>query len=212
MRHILIVFLVLFPLSIFAQYDEMQPMHSNEYGAGFTIAMSGFGLGGFYRIALPNFYYIGAQLDFFMMRDEKEFTYYNPYTGYPIELNKFNRLFFIPFNLEFKKRFFQNSIDESFRPYLVALSGVTFGMNFPRDNNIEYSQLPPDEQARIPRSNEYRITYSFAIGVGVDFTTNENFYFSIRPQYRFNYFPKSIAGKENHSNFEIRLEMGKRSL
>jgi hypothetical protein len=212
MRYTLILFLIILPISLFAQFDDMQPKHSDEYGAGITIAMSGFGLGGFYRFALPNFYYIGAQLDFFMMRDEKEFTYYDYYYGYPIEMNKFNRLFLIPLNLEFKKRFFQNSIDESFRPYLIALSGITFGMNFPRKNDLEYSMLPPDVQAKIPRSNEYRLTYSFAIGVGVDVTTNENFYFSIRPQYRFNYFPDAIAGKENHSNFEIRLEIGKRTL
>ena len=47
------------------------------------------------------------------------------------------------------------------------------------------------------------------VGV-IDFTTNENFYLTVRPQYRFIYFPKAIAGKTNHSNFEIRVELGKR--
>lgn len=211
MRSFILFFLLLIPLYSFAQYDDLQPKHADEYGAGITIAMSGFGLGGFYRIALPNFYYIGANLDFYMLRDEKEFSYYDPYFG-PIEANKFNRLFLIPLNIEFKKRFFQNSIDEGFRPYVIALSGLTFGMNFPRNNNFEFSLLPPEEQKRFPRENEYRFTFSFAIGAGVDFTTSDNFYFSIRPQYRFNHFAKSIAGKENHSSFEIRLELGKRSI
>jgi hypothetical protein len=49
-----------------------------------------------------------------------------------------------------------------------------------------------------------------AIGFGVDVTSNENFFISIRPQYRIFYFPQSIAGQKNHSNFEIRVEFGKR--
>ena len=84
-------------------------------------------------------------------------------------------------------------------------------MNFPRDNNIDYERLTPEEKTRYPKENEYRLTFNAAIGFGVDFTTNKELFISIRPQYRIIYFPKSIAGKKNHSSFEIRLELGKRS-
>lgn len=192
-----------------AQYEEVPPKHLNEYGAGITLAMSGFGLGGYYRKAFPNFFHVGASLDFFMMRDENEFTYYDIY-GVPRQFNKFNRLFIIPLSLDLKRRLFQNSIEDSFRPYVVAMGGLTFGMNFPRENELERSQLPPEDQERLPREDEYRVSFNVGFGVGIDFTSNESYYVSIRPQFRLIYFPESIAGDSNHSTFEIRLELGKR--
>jgi len=192
-----------------AQYEEVPPQHLNEYGAGITLAMSGFGLGGYYRIAFPDFFHVGASLDFFMMRDENEFTYYDIY-GVPRQFNKFNRLFIIPLSIDVKRRLFQNSIEDSFRPYLVVLGGLTLGMNFPRENELERSQLPPEDQDRLPRDDEYRVSFNVGFGAGIDVTSNESFYISIRPQFRLIYFPEPIAGDSNHSTFEIRLELGKR--
>jgi len=186
----------------FPQYEETPVLHKNEYGASFTVAMSGFGIGGFYRIALPKFIHIGANLDFFIMKGEKEYPFYDPVYNRYIDLNKFNRLFLIPFSIELKERFFANSIEENFRPFLVQGFGFTFAMNFPTK----------EAQAieNIPHESEYRFTLGATIGLGVDITTNENYFVSIRPQYRFVYFPDTIAGKKNHSNFEIRIDLGKR--
>ncbi len=207
---LILILLMTFPLSpVYSQYEEIPPQHLNEYGAGITLAMSGFGLGGFYRLAFPNFFHVGASVDFFMMRDEFEFTYYD-YYGVPRQFNKFNRLFIIPLSIELKRRLFQNSIEESFRPYVVGLGGLTFGMNFPRANELERSQLPPEEQERLPTEDEYRLSFNVGLGIGIDFTSNESYYVSIRPQFRLIYFPEPIAGKSNHSTFEIRLELGKR--
>ncbi len=192
-----------------AQYIEREPLHGNEYGAGITIAMSGIGLGGFYRFALPSYIHVGAELDFYIMRDQKEFTYYDYYFGYPRQVNSFNRLFIVPMSVELKKRLFQNSVEDDFRPYLIGTGGVTFAMNFPK-NDEEFSFLPEEEQQRLPRNDEYRFSFNFGIGMGIDITSNSSFFISIRPQYRFIYFPKSIAGENNHSTFEIRLELGKR--
>lgn len=210
-NYLILLALVFFITSLFPQEEDIPIIHEDEYGAGITLAMSGFGLGGYYRFALPAFFHVGASLDFYLMRDEYEFTGYDIY-GYPIQVNKFNRLFLIPFSVEVKKRLFQNDIEEGFRPYLVGSGGLTFGMNFPRENDFERSYLPPSEQERLPEDNEFRFTFNFAIGFGIDITTNENFYFSLRPQYRIIYFPESIAGRNNHSNFEIRAELGKRNL
>lgn len=205
----LIMFMLILPFSLGAQeYSDLPPKHGDEYGAGITLAMSGFGLGAFYRFSLPAYLHAGASLDFYMMRDENEFTYYD-YWGIPRQLNKFNRLFLVPFSAEIKRRLFQDSIEDDFRPYLVALGGLTFGMNFPQENP-QYIFLPPEQQARIPQKNEYRLSMNLGVGLGIDITTNESYFFSVRPQYRFIYFPQDIAGKSNHSTFEIRLEIGKR--
>ncbi len=206
------VFLFLIPITILAQYQELPPTHGNEYGAGFTVAMSGFGFGGFYRFALPNYFHIGVDFDFYMMRDDKEYSFYDPYFDYYFEVNKLNRLFIIPINLELKKRLFADSIEDSFRPYIIGLAGFTFGMNFPKKENYPYAELGGVDISSLPQHNEYRFTLNFAIGIGVDFSTNDNFYFSIRPQYRFIHFAEPIASKKNHSTFEIRFELGTRKL
>jgi hypothetical protein len=204
-----ILVILVFSSSSYSQYEDLPPQHLNEYAMGITLSMSGFGLGGIYRKAFPNYFHVGLGLDFYMINDENEFTYYN-YVGYPIKINDFNRLFLIPLSAELKRRLFYNDVEDSFRPYIVGLGGITFGLNFPRDNDIEFSTLPPAEQERLPREDEFRLSFNLGLGVGIDFTTNENFYLTVRPQYRFIYFPKAIAGKTNHSNFEIRVELGKR--
>ncbi len=195
--------LLLIPISLFAQYEDTEPLHGDEYGAGITVAMSGFGLGGFYRFSLPNYFFVGGNVDFYMMRDPKEFTYYDYYYG-PVELNKTNRLFLIPVSVELKKRLFTDTIEDNFRPYVIGLAGATFGMNFPKNNSSDPNA--------VHRDNEFGLTFDFAIGTGIDFTTSQDYFISIRPQYRFIYFPTAIANQKNHSNFEIRIELGKRLL
>jgi hypothetical protein len=77
-KKVVLVFVLLLFLLNYAptqQYQEVPPQHFNEYGLGITLAMSGFGLGGFYRVAFPNFFHVGASLDFYMMNDENEFNY-----------------------------------------------------------------------------------------------------------------------------------------
>jgi len=206
----MLVVMILPNSTIGQEYLDFPPKHGNEYGAGITLAMSGFGLGGFYRMSLPGYFHAGASLDFYMMRDDNEFTYYD-YWGIPRQINKFNRLFLVPLSVELKKRIFENSIEDDFRPYLVGIGGLTFGMNFPQ-YNPQFAYLTPEEQARLPRDNEYRLSLNLGVGFGIDITTSENYFFSIRPQYRIIYFPKNIAGKSNHSTFEIRLEIGKRTI
>lgn len=210
-KYIVLLFCFLFPISSFGQLAVNTPsVHVDEYGAGITIAMSGFGFGGYYRFALSNMFHIGATADFYLMRDDNEVTYFDYRIGVPIQRNNFNRLFLFPVGVELKKRLFSESIEDGFRPYLIAGGGFTFGMNFPRTDSFDFRRLSEAEREELPQNNEYRFTFNFAIGGGVDFTTRDNFYISIRPQVRFIYFPKSIAGKNDHTNFEIRMELGKR--
>ncbi|GAB4336506.1 MAG: hypothetical protein Kow0037_17850 [Calditrichia bacterium] len=208
----LMTFIFLFAIvPVWAQPSTPNVTHLNEYGFDLSIAMSGTGLGGFYRKALPGYFLFGASANIYMMRDEKEFSYYNPYDPYqpyPVQINKFNRFFVLPVSVELKRRLFMDSVDDSFRPYLLTSGGLSFGINFPRKDQI--SRLPEEEQYKYPTDTELGWALNFAIGFGVDFTTHENYYLTIRPQYRFIYFPDEIALKKNHSNFEIVFELGKR--
>lgn len=175
-------------------WEETETVHKDEIGFNFSLAMSGFGIGGFYRKALPSYSYFGANVNFFIMRDEKEFEYVNRF-GQVVKANDINRLFFIPLNLEFKKRLFASDIEDNFRPHFIIQAGVIYGMNFPRPEELK---------------NEYQFAYNFVLGFGADITNREKYFVTIRPQYRVIYFNDEIAQKRNHSTFEIKLELGGR--
>lgn len=174
--------------------DESEAIHKNELGLNFSLAMSGFGVGGFYRIALPAYSHIGVNLNFFVMRDEKEFEYYD-FLGRSVKANDINRLFFIPLNVEFKKRLFAADIEDDFRPHFIIQAGAIYGMNYPRPEELK---------------NEHRFSYNFVLGFGADITNKDKYFVTIRPQYRVVYFSEGIAQRKNHSSFEIKLELGSR--
>lgn len=178
-----------------AQTYNSTPSHNNELGFNFSVAMSGTGFGGFYRLAIWSYMHVGFNFNFFIMRDDKEFQYVDPSTGFPRTANKINRLYFIPVNIELKKRLFVNDIEDNFRPYITLQAGGIYGMNFPRAEEL---------------ANQSRWSYNFVIGFGVDVKNSENFFIGVRPQYRIVYFNEEIAQKTNHSAFEIVVELGGR--
>jgi hypothetical protein len=180
---------------VYSQGDVDTTIHTDEVGLNFSLAMSGFGIGGFYRKALGSYTYLGANLSFYMMRDDKEYEYYDAYYAIPVKANDVNRLFFIPLNIEFKKRLFADDIEDSFRPHILVQGGIIYGMNFPKVKELK---------------NESEFSYNFAFGFGIDMTNKEKYFITIRPQYRIIYFSHDIAQKKNHSNFEIKLEIGGR--
>lgn len=199
----LLLMLCIFSGSLLGQDDkilETAPVHKNERGFTVSLATSGIGLGGVYRFALPLYSHIGFSLEFFLMRDDNEFELYDPYFNRFVKVNDVNRLFLIPINLEFKKRLFVNTIENNFRPHILLQAGTVFGMNFPNEAFVDGNQIQPD--------NEYEFAPNFLVGFGVDFTTRETYFATLRVQHRFTYFSKSIAGKTNHSAFEIKFEIG----
>ena len=191
----------------FAQ-DEMlesSPVHKRERAISFSLATSGFGIGGVYRWTLPSYMHAGINMEFFIVRDDDEIEFIDPFTGIPYKINDANRLFLIPVNFELKKRLFTNDIEDDFRPHIMLSAGTEFGMNFPKpqevfDNNGARTRVQPD--------NEFQLTWNILFGFGVDFTTKKNTFATLRPQYRITFFPDEIAGKKNHSAFEIKFEIG----
>lgn len=176
------------------EVEEPAVVHKDELGLNFALAMSGLGVGGFYRKAMGGYSYLGVNANFFIMRDDNEYEYYNA-IGIPVKANDINRLFFIPVNLEFKKRLFAEDIEDNFRPHFILQGGIIYGMNFPKLEGLK---------------DEFGFSYDFVIGVGADITNRDKYFISIRPQYRIIYFDKEIAQKHNHSSFEIKVELGGR--
>ncbi|MGH1365172.1 MAG: hypothetical protein ACRBF0_16550 [Calditrichia bacterium] len=184
--------------------DINQPLavHKNEGGFSISLASNGIGIGGFYRIAMPNFFYTGVNLEFFVLRDDKEtdIAFNTAFGPQVAKFNDINRFFTVPLNVELKKRIFTSSIENNFRPHLLGQTGVVFGMNFPNTVLVEGVEVRPD--------NQYEISYNLVGGIGVDFATRENYFATVRLQYRYVLFNQEIASKENHSAIEIKFEIG----
>lgn len=175
------------------------PVNRGEHAFTFSLATNGLVIGGALRYPLPNFMTFGASLEFLILRDDKEIEVIDIF-GNPVKVNDVNQLFMIPFNLELKKRLFANDIENNFRPHIMAGAGAIYAMNFPRDIIVNDARIKPD--------SEYGWSYDIVFGAGADISTKKDVYFSIRPQYRYTYFPDTIAGKNNHSAFEIKFEVG----
>jgi len=206
MRHILKCFflalVIWFPaIAQLMVVEDNPPTHNDQGGGTVVVSMSGLGIGGFYRKALPGFWTVGVNGQFFLMRGDKEIEFIDPYYGIPVVLNKYSQLFLIPVNLEIKKRLFANDIEDNFRPHVMLEVGAILGINVPDKQYYAYFNLGDPK-------TEYQVTYNFVIGFGVDVISHENFFVSVRPQYRYVYFPHKIAFKKDHSAFEINLEFG----
>jgi len=182
--------------------DQPMAVHKNERGFSISLASNGIGIGGFYRFAMGGFSYVGINTEFFVLRDDKEtdIAFNTAFGPQVAKFNDINRFFTVPVNMEFKKRIFTSSIENNFRPHLMGQGGVVFGMNFPNTIIVEGQEVRPD--------NEYGVSYNFVGGLGVDFSTRENSFATVRLQYRFVLFNQEIASKENHSAIEIKFEIG----
>lgn len=196
-----ILLLIVFSAGAFAQDDDYMLPEKRQRGFVFTMAESGSGLGGFYMWPLSSHFHFGATFDAFSLRDANEISFYDYYSGYPITINKQNNVYIFDLFFTVKKRFFAEDMDESFRPFLTAAAGPVFGMNFP-----EFSQTPTGEKT----SDEYRWTLGGYVGGGVDFTVSPNYFLGFRAQYRIMPFTKILGERENHSMFEVRIEIGQR--
>ena len=182
--------------------EKNKPAPADQRGFAVILGMNGFGFGVAYRKALPGYFSIGGNAEFFIARGEREISVYDPYTNGYYTLNKPSQLFFLPVNLEIKKQLFTEVIEENFQPHIFLQGGAMIGMNFPdkRYYEIRGEPVPP---------REFKVTYNLVIGIGADIVSNQSVYLTIRPQYRYVYFPQTIAGQSNHSAFEIFLEFGK---
>ncbi len=202
-----LMLLVLVSMPLTAQeFDDFEsvPVHKNERAITFSLSTNGIALGGLYRFKLPGYMHFGVNLEFFAIRDDNEIPYYDPFVNQYYTLNDANRMFMIPLNFELKKRLFADDIEDNFRPHIVGQVGMAYGMNFPKEQYISTNgvvrQVDPESQ--------YEMTYNILFGFGVDVTTRANFFVSVRPQYRYTFFQEEIAGKKDHSTFEIKFEIG----
>ena len=201
MRLIIILIILALPYYIFGQFeqylqDDPEPKSETQWGGAFSVVESGSGLGIFYAKPLKGFYHIGLNFDAFMLRDSKQFEYYDPYTGM-YYTNRQNNVYLFDFLFTLKKRLLAYSIDDQFRPFVAVSAGPVFGMNFPEDHNQKVTK------------NQYEWAANVAAAAGVDVALDGNYLIGLRLQYRYMRFTGQLGERQNHSMFDVRLEFGK---
>jgi len=181
--------------------DDPKPTITSHRGLAYSLLETGSGIGLFYEMPLEGFYHIGLGFDAFMLRDNNEFPYTDPFTGYTYNIGRENNVFLFDLMFTAKKRLFVDKVDDSFRPFITAAVGPVFGMNFPEfDRNVEGEKL----------NDQYRWTAAAILGFGLDADVDGKYFFGFRTQYRIMPFGKQLGERKNHSMIDIRLEIGQR--
>jgi hypothetical protein len=178
--------------------DVMETKHEKQAGIVLTMAETGSGIGGFMVWPIFKNFHMGPTLDFYFLRDSRQIDIYDYYYNVPYSINKENNVYLLDFLVTAKRRFFRDSLDDSFRPFLTGAVGVIYGMNFPEENPY------------FKRSDEFALTFGGFFGAGVDICVGDRNLVSVRAQYRVMPFPNRIGETSDHSMFELRFELGQR--
>ncbi len=118
--------------TIYAQNTDTRDR--NPYGTGIggqvLLTNSGFGLGGYYQRAVSPSVSIMAELSFGAGKDSREVAFFNQFGQRDIP-NKANYLHMLTFHAGVRKRLFESSIEENFRPFFQFSFGPTLGWESP---------------------------------------------------------------------------------
>jgi len=194
------LFLLLLPVLGFGQFEQYiqedpLPEVKREGGGGVSVIETGTGFSGFYAIPLKNNWHAGAALEFFFLRDSKEFDYYG------FTYNRINNVSLFDLLLTFKKRLFARDMHDSVRPFLLFGAGPIYGINYPENST--------DEDVPDPK-NQFLWSYSGVAAAGLDADVNDGYFLGFRLQYRHMVFPEKLGERKNQSVFDLHLGMGKR--
>ena len=198
MKNIFLIIILLIPVLSFAQLDryvekEAEPVQMSQWGMAFSVLEAGTGLGAFYDVPLPGYMHLGATLNGFYLRDSKEFQY--GFGDYVLTYNKENNVYLIDLMVTLKKRLFPRSMHDSFQPYISVSAGPVYGMNFPEDD---------------AEKDQTAFALSGAGAFGVNAIIDNVYIFGLRLQYRYMKFDQQLGERQNHSMFDVRIELGKR--
>jgi len=212
MVHMLLVTalaVALLPGSAIAQEepsDSLAAKQKNPYGSGAGIEViltnSGFGLGGYYSLALTSTTSLMAEITLAPGKDEREFKF-SSYFRSSIP-NKANYLLMMPVQVGLMRRLFQDQIEDNFRPFLQLTGGPTLGWEYPYFRDCDGNGIfDPDTQVdgceersydaitAIPRG-AFRLGWGGIAAVGAHFGRGRRLSQGVRLGYAFTYFTRPI--------------------
>jgi hypothetical protein len=182
--------------------EESIQLITNGVGVNIIFSESGFGFGGFLKKYIKQDYSISLDLNFSesVNSDELPSPDYN-YGQYLVAYKK-NRLYNVPLMLGFQKYFFQNTLMESLKPFLVIGGGTTFVISTPYYKDGDPLQYK-DFFSSLKDAKLYTKLGAY-IGIGADFVKNHKSFYSFSLKYY--YIPFGGDGIESMDQYQTTVK------
>jgi len=150
----------------------------NSWGFDIMFSEGGFGLGAFFRKDFRESYAYTLDFSISEAKDEREFEYYDPFTGDFYVFGKKNRIFLLPLYAGIQYKIFQNSLDDNLRPYINFAFGPTM---------IAYN---PYEMEFFEAFKKFRAKYTIGgyAGLGANFGLDKRNLLGLNIRYYYIYF------------------------
>lgn len=166
--------------------------YGSGFGAAILLTNSGFGLGGYYHLAVTDATSLIAELSLGAGKDERELKFFRFGSSYIPK--KANYLLMMPIQVGATHRLFRDTIEDNFRPYVQVTAGPTFGWEYPyfNDENGNGAYDAGDEQTydsigALPKG-EARFGMGGMIAIGAHFGSSKKVAQGIRVGYSFTRF------------------------
>ncbi len=175
--------------------DSLSLIYGSGLGFEVVVTNSGFGLGGYYSIALDPRHSFFAELNIGTEKSEREVKFFGLAQSFiPDKANYFIRM---PIHAGIQRRLWHDYIEDNFRPYFQLVGGPTLGWVYPYyDDENENGMLDSDEKRYDGFGSIFKGDFRFGlggtIGIGANFGENRRLTQGVRIAYSFNYFFDSV--------------------
>ena len=175
-------------------------------GAGFEVVVtnSGFGLGGYYSLAIDDRNSFFAELNIGSEKSEREVKFFGFGQSFiPDKANYFVRM---PIHMGLQRRLWNDYIEDNFRPYLQVTGGPTLGWVYPYFDDENGNGTYDNEEKRYDGigsilKGDFRFGLGGTIGIGANFGESGRLTQGVRIAYSFNYFFDTIQLLEIDERF-----------
>lgn len=203
--------LLLFPISTpaIAQSGESpEERIKNPYGSGLglevVVTNSGFGLGGYYALALDSQNSLFAELNIGSEKSEREVKFFG--FGQSFIPDKANYFVRVPIQLGIQRRLWHDYIEDNFRPFLQVTAGPTLGWVYPYFDDDNQNGTYDEDERRYDGlgsifKGDFRFGLGGTIGIGANFGENSRLTQGVRIAYSFNYFFETVQLLEIDDQF-----------
>lgn len=177
-----------------AQKEE-RPFNSG-IGLNISLTNSGFGIGGYWQRSFSERYSLVSEFSITAGKDEKEQRFFT-FFGESFIPNKMNYLLNVPLQVGVQRRLFTETIQENFRPFVVAMAGPSMGWVSPyfrdiNDNEIrDGNERSWDALSAIPRGHAI-FGLGGTVAVGANFGLSRKVTQGLRFGYSFIYYPGGV--------------------
>ena len=186
-------------------------------GAGFEVVVtnSGFGLGGYYSVAVDRDNAVLAEFHLGSEKNEREVKFIGlGNTFIPDKVNYFIR---VPVRLGLQRRLWADEIEDNFRPNFQLSMGPTLGWLYPYFDDDNANGVRDDGERQYDGigsllKGKFRLGFGGILALGAQFGENQRFTQGVRFGYSFNYFLHDIQLLEEDEQLKPQRFFGSPSI